>query len=124
MREIKLAPEPHAVTCFIIRREEERINIIERWGGMLALSKDRATVDIMEENVELIGLIWVAAVVEEHVRSTFAFRLRGYSDGLGCRGSGSKRKHRWATWRDRDTSVRNDAEQAWGNRDSRMDYKD
>ena len=49
---------------------------------MLAPTQNWAAANIVQENVKLVGLIGVPAIVEENVWASTPFRLRGYSDGL------------------------------------------
>ena len=43
------------------------VDLIKFGGGMLALAKDSPAVDVMQEGVELVGLIGEATVIQEDI---------------------------------------------------------
>jgi hypothetical protein len=43
------------------------VDLIKFGGGMLALAKDSPAVNVMQEGVELIGLIGEATVIQEDI---------------------------------------------------------
>ncbi len=46
---------------------ETWVNLIKFGGGMLALVKDSPAVNVMQEEVELVGLIREATVIQEDI---------------------------------------------------------
>ena len=63
---------------FIKGETERGVVRIKRWSGMLQLSKDRATIDVVKEGVVIISQIREAPVISEDIlnpaATTFAFR--------------------------------------------------
>lgn len=75
-------------------RQETRVDVVERWRGMLSLPKDRATLNVMEDDVEIMRLVWKSSIVEEYVRTLFAPNLT--SDPNRLAGWISRGKSTWS----------------------------
>jgi hypothetical protein len=61
------------------------VDVVEFWGWMLTLAKDGSSIDIVEEGIELVGLIREAAVVHENIPALAGIpsHLWGDADGRG-----------------------------------------
>ncbi len=108
------------MTRLVVMGKEPRIDLVE-WGrGMLVPTQDRAATNVMEKNVKLMGLIGIAAIVEENVRAPSPFRLRGDSDGLGrwdVSGSRESRRRSYVRWgNDATRDYAGDIGSAWDGR--------
>ena len=78
------------VERFVVNSMEARVDIVDRRGWMLPLPQDGATCHVMEDYIELVGLIREPAVVEENVRTFPAFNLTGDADRFAGRRGGVK----------------------------------
>ena len=67
MGQVKLCAQFLPVDGFDICRCESRVDIIEWWRRMLLYAENRATFDITQEGIKLVGLIWKSAIVIEDV---------------------------------------------------------
>jgi hypothetical protein len=56
-------------------RQETRIDVVERWRGMPVLPKNWATLNVMEDDVEIMRLVRITSIVEEYVRTLSALDL-------------------------------------------------
>lgn len=79
---------------FVISHVEGGVDVIQGAGRMLALSKDRTTIDVVGKDVEVVRLIRKPAVVSEHVLPALAFpRLDSGPDR-----SRLIRSKQWSRW--------------------------
>jgi hypothetical protein len=70
---------------FVVVSLKVWINII-KWGGrMFAFAKDGSAFGIMQDDVELVGLIRKSAVSKEIIGPPFAMHLSGNADGFAMR---------------------------------------
>ncbi len=67
MGEVKDLMELLAMQFLVVYHVVTWVNLIEFEGGMLALAKDSLTVNVMQEGVELVGLIGEATVIQEDI---------------------------------------------------------
>ncbi len=62
------------------------VDLVKFWSRVPALVEDSPTINVMQEGVELVGLIREATVIQEHIflfaRISFQFR-RDVDGGLG-----------------------------------------
>ncbi len=62
------------------------VDVVESWSRVPVLAEDSPAINVMQEGVELVGLIGEAAVIQEHIflfaRISFHFR-RDADGGLG-----------------------------------------
>ncbi len=67
MGEVKVLIELLAMQFLVVYHVETWVDLIKFGGGMLALAKDSPTIIIMQEGVELVGLIREATVIQEDI---------------------------------------------------------
>ena len=65
--QVKLCARFLPVDGFDICRCESRVDIIEWWRRILLFTENRATFNIAQEGIKLVGLIWKSAIVIEDV---------------------------------------------------------
>ncbi len=84
VRQIEVLVQGCAMSCLDVCSKKIRIDLIERWGGVLAFLQDCATIDIMENHVKFMQLIRVTTVIVKNV-STFPATYPGsYSNQFGA----------------------------------------
>ena len=100
MGQVKLLSELIPVECFVINSMETMVDIVEWRGRMLLFLQDEASLNIVEDDIELVGLIREPAVIEEDIWLFLPLNLSGYADGFAGRQVGGK-DWRWAQigWR-------------------------
>jgi hypothetical protein len=86
------------VSCLIVDREESWVNFVERWGKVLALSKNCTPVDVMEENIEFMQLVGITAVVVKDVLPLLAAHPIGDTNRFGAVIGGSKGGGKIVIW--------------------------
>jgi hypothetical protein len=91
MRKVELRAEPRTVLGFIVNRKESGVNIVQSRGRVFAFTKNATTVNAMEDDIEVVGLVGEAAIVIEYVRAFQAAATCSNADRLQRR-----RKSRWA----------------------------
>jgi hypothetical protein len=65
--EVKVLTELIAMQFFVVYHVETWVDLIKFGGRMLALVKDSPTINVMQEGVELVGLIREAMVIQEDI---------------------------------------------------------
>ncbi len=70
---------------FVLYRMKLWVNGGKFWGWMLMLAKDGSSINIVEEGIELVGLIGEAAVIHENIPALAGSpsHLWGDADGRG-----------------------------------------
>lgn len=92
MRQIKQLAQCRTVNCLVIGCKESWVDVIERWGGVLALSENGTPVNVMEENVEVMRLVGITAVVVKDVLALLSAHPIGDTNWFGARGIGGGSK--------------------------------
>ena len=67
MRQVKFFAQFLPVDGLDICRCESRVDIVEWWSRMLSFAENRATIDIAQEGIKFVRLIWKTAIVIEDV---------------------------------------------------------
>ena len=67
---------------FIKAREEARVDIVNRRRDMLASPKNGSALDVMQDNVELVGLVGEPPIIEKYIRALPTPNLPSDSDWL------------------------------------------
>jgi hypothetical protein len=86
------------VSCLIVDREESWVNFIKRWGGVLALLQNCTPLDVMLENIEVMRLIGITAVVVKDVLLLLAAHPIGDTNRFGAVIGGSKSGGKIVIW--------------------------
>jgi hypothetical protein len=80
--QIDLRPQLLSVNLFVVRREEARINVVERGRGMFAPPKNWAALNVMQDHIKVVRLVGKPPIVEKYVGTLLAPNLPGDSDWL------------------------------------------
>ena len=69
----------------IVYHMKSWVDVVKFWGWMLTLAKDGSSINIVEEGIELVGLIGEAAVIHENIPALAGIpsHLWGDADGRG-----------------------------------------
>jgi hypothetical protein len=57
---------------------ESTVNFVDWWRFVLTLLENWASLDIMQENIELMGLARKSSIVEKHIQVLLPANLLGY----------------------------------------------
>ncbi len=90
MRQIELLAQIRTVSCIVVYHEESWVNVVERWGGVLALAWNRTTIDVMQENVKFMRLVGITMVVVKNVLALLATHPISDTNWFGAFISGRK----------------------------------
>ena len=78
----------------VVTGQKPRVDVVEWRRRVLAPTQDRAAANVVQEGIELMRLIGIAAIVKEDVWAPSPFRLRGYTDGFSRWGARRCRERR------------------------------
>jgi hypothetical protein len=95
MGQVQLLAKLIAVERFVVISMEARVDIVEWRSRVLPFPQARFSLNIMEDDIELVGLIREPAVLEENIWPFLSLKLTGNADGFAGRRVGSK-YWRWA----------------------------
>ena len=82
MRYFQLRLQTLAMLSLIIGACKGGIDVVEIWGRVATLAQNCSTIDVVEEMIELVGLIRMATVIKEYVLALLLpFSFWGNPDG-------------------------------------------
>jgi hypothetical protein len=83
MGEVKFCAQFLAMTLLIVIRMESRVDFVVWRHFVLVLTEDQASLDIMQENIKLVGLVGKPPFVEKHVQALPWFSRWGFDCKYG-----------------------------------------
>jgi hypothetical protein len=78
MEEVKFCVQCLAMMLLVVIQMESRVDLVDWRRFVLTLPEDWASVDIMQEYIELMGLVGKPPVVEKHIQTLLPVNLLGY----------------------------------------------
>ncbi len=87
------------MSCLIIYRKKNWVDLIKRWGGVLALAQDRTAINVMENYINFMRLVGITTVVVENILALLATHPIGNSNWFGACIGGSKERGGFIIWR-------------------------
>jgi hypothetical protein len=78
MGEVEFCAQFLTMMYLVVIRMESRVNFVDWWCFVLMLPEDRASLDIIQENIELVGLVGKPPIVKKHIQAFLPPNLSGY----------------------------------------------